>query len=612
MSSKLGEILVRENLISAQQLREALDYQRGSGGRLGSNLVKLGIVSDDVITAVLSRQYGVPSINLELFQIEESTVKLISQEVALKYSVLPISKVGATLTLAMADPTNVFAMDDIKFMTGLNIEPVIASEASIQAAVGKYYNATKQIDVFDLAGVGAGFEKIGAKSKNGNGSNGNGVRGQERLIESDLSVSLEHFKFGEAETGDFEVVNDNEEIDLAELARASEDAPVVRLVNVLLVDSLRRGASDIHVEPYEQDFRIRFRIDGVLYDVMHPPMKMRDPLISRLKIMAKLDISEKRLPQDGRIKIKVKIDNRSRELDFRVSTLPTLFGEKVVLRLLDKDKLMLDMTKLGFEQKSLEIFKRNISKPYGMVLVTGPTGSGKTNTLYSALQALNTTETNIMTAEDPVEFNLPGINQVQMKEQIGLNFAAALRSFLRQDPNIVLVGEIRDFETAEIAIKAALTGHLVLSTLHTNDAPSTISRMVNMGIEPFLVATSVNIIQAQRLIRRICSECKEEVQVPVEGLIEIGFSAEEAPSIKSYKGRGCQICNGTGYKGRVGLYEVMEITDELRELIIIGASAIELRKRAMELGMITLRESGLYKLREGMTTIEEVVKETVL
>ncbi len=341
-------------------------------------------------------------------------------------------------------------------------------------------------------------------------------------------------------------------------------------------------------------------------------MKMRDALLSRLKIMAKLDISEKRLPQDGRIKIKVKIDNRSRELDFRVSTLPTLFGEKIVLRLLDKEKLMLDMTKLGFEQKSLEIFQRNISKPYGMVLVTGPTGSGKTNTLYSALQSLNTPETNIMTAEDPVEFNLLGINQVQMKEQIGLNFAAALRSFLRQDPNIVLVGEIRDFETAEIAIKAALTGHMVLSTLHTNDAPSTISRMVNMGIEPFLVATSVNIIQAQRLIRRICKDCKTEAQVPVEALIETGFSPEEAKTIKVYKGKGCQTCNGTGYKGRVGLYEVMEVTDELRELIIIGASAIELRKKAVELGMITLRESGLYKLREGITTIEEVVKETVL
>lgn len=607
MSAKLGEILVRENLISSQQLREALEYQRTNGGRLGSNLIKLGIISDDVITAVLSRQYGVPSINLELFQIEEETVKLIPHEVALKYTVLPISKVGATLTLAMADPTNVFAMDDIKFMTGLNVEPVIASEASLQTSITKYYSSSKAIEV--VMNGQDDFAKISAKLS----KNGNGAKTSERLVDSDLNVSLDKFKFDAANAAEeFEVVEENEEIDLAQLAQASEDAPVVRLVNVLLVDSLRRGASDIHVEPYEKDFRIRFRIDGILYDVMHPPMKMRDALLSRLKIMSKLDISEKRLPQDGRIKIKVKIDNRSRELDFRVSTLPTLFGEKIVLRLLDKDKLMLDMTKLGFEPQSLELFQRNISKPYGMVLVTGPTGSGKTNTLYSALQALNTSETNIMTAEDPVEFNLPGINQVQMKEQIGLNFAAALRSFLRQDPNIVLVGEIRDFETAEIAIKAALTGHLVLSTLHTNDAPSTISRMVNMGIEPFLVATSVNLIQAQRLIRRICKDCKEEIHVPVEGLVEIGFSEEEAAEIQCFKGKGCQVCNGTGYKGRVGLYEVMEITDDLRELIIIGASAIELRKRAMELGMITLRESGLCKLREGITTIEEVVKETVL
>lgn len=623
MSAKLGEILVRENLISSQQLREALEYQRTSGGRLGSNLVKLGIISDDVITAVLSRQYGVPSINLELFQIEDATIKLISHDVALKYSVLPISKVGAILTLAMADPTNVFAMDDIKFMTGLNVEPVIASEASLQIAIGKYYSSSNAIEIFDFASVNE-FEKVGVNgsnngngaSKNGmskNGASKNGVAVDERLVESDLNVSLDRFEFADHDVdGGFELVEDNDEIDLALLAKASEDAPVVRLVNVLLVDSLRRGASDIHVEPYEKDFRIRFRIDGVLYDVMHPPMKMRDALISRLKIMSKLDISEKRLPQDGRIKIKVKIDNRSRELDFRVSTLPTLFGEKVVLRLLDKDKLMLDMTKLGFEPESLEIFQRNISKPYGMVLVTGPTGSGKTNTLYSALQALNTSETNIMTAEDPVEFNLPGINQVQMKEQIGLNFAAALRSFLRQDPNIVLVGEIRDFETAEIAIKAALTGHLVLSTLHTNDAPSTISRMVNMGIEPFLVATSVNIIQAQRLIRLICSNCKEEQKLPVEAFTEIGFSPEEAETMKAYKGKGCATCNGTGYKGRIGLYEVMEVTDELRELIIIGASAIELRKKAIELGMITLRGSGLCKLRDGKTTIEEVVKETVL
>ncbi len=612
MSAKLGEILVRENLINPQQLREALEYQRQSGGKLGSNLVKLGFISDDVITAVLSRQYGVPSINLELFQIEMETIELISQEVALKYTVLPISKVGSTLTLAMADPTNVFAMDDIKFMTGLNVEPVIASETSVQIAIGKYYSNSKSIEV---AGVGLAdaFERIGAKtSRNGNG-NGNGLKGDTKLEHGDLNVSLDRFQFNKGDTDeDFEVVEENEEIDLATLAKASEDAPVVRLVNVLLVDSLRRGASDIHIEPYEKDFRIRFRIDGVLYDVMHPPMRMRDALLSRLKIMAKLDISEKRLPQDGRIKIKVKIDSRSRELDFRVSSLPTLFGEKIVLRLLDKEKLMLDMTKLGFEEKSLEIFHRNISKPYGMVLVTGPTGSGKTNTLYSALQTLNTPETNIMTAEDPVEFNLPGINQVQMKEQIGLNFAAALRSFLRQDPNIVLVGEIRDFETAEIAIKAALTGHLVLSTLHTNDAPSTVSRLVNMGIEPFLVATSVNIIQAQRLIRRICGECKEEANIPIEALIETGFSPEESETLKLYRGKGCEKCNGTGYKGRVGLYEVMEITDELRELIIIGASAIELRRKAIELGMITLRESGLYKLREGITTIEEVVKETVI
>ena len=617
MSAKLGEILVRENLITSQQLRETLEYQRANGGRLGSNLVKLGHVSDDVVTAVLSRQYGVPSINLDLFQIEKDVIKLISEEVALKYVVLPISKVGATLTMAMADPTNVFAMDDIKFMTGLNVEPVIASETSIQLAIAKYYSGSSEIDIFDAA-FAVEAEKISA-SNGKNGSNGKGKKGSngfaavgERLNDSDLDVSLDRFEFGSHEGEDFEVVEENDEIDLAALARASEDAPVVRLVNVLMVDSLRRGASDILVEPYERDFRIRFRIDGVLYDVMHPPMKIRDPLISRLKIMAKLDISEKRLPQDGRIKIKVKIDNRSRELDFRVSTLPTLFGEKVVLRLLDKDKLMLDMTKLGFEQASLDKFKRAIANPYGMVLVTGPTGSGKTNTLYSALQALNTSETNIMTAEDPVEFNLQGINQVQMKEQIGLNFAAALRSFLRQDPNIVLVGEIRDFETAEIAIKAALTGHLVLSTLHTNDAPSTVSRLVNMGIEPFLVATSVNIIQAQRLIRRICVGCKEEVQFPPEGLVEIGFSKDEAAALKVYKGKGCATCNNTGYKGRVGLYEVMEVTDELRELIIIGASAMELRKKAIELGMITLRESGLYKIREGITTIEEVVKETVL
>jgi type IV pilus assembly protein PilB len=599
MSAKLGEILVRENLISPQHLREALDYQREHGGRLGYNLVKLGLVSDDMITAVLSRQYGIPSVNLELFQIDEQVLRLIPQEVAQKYSVLPLSRVGASLTLAMVDPTNVFAMDDIKFMTGLNVEPVVVAEASIQHAIAKYYGTSREIELASVTVDDAVLDTVSARRSNGGG-----------ITHADL-VSLDTIDFDTDRTEDVEVVEDNEEIDLSTLSRISEDAPVVRLVNVLLVDALRRGASDIHIEPYEKELRIRFRIDGVLYDVMRPPLKMRDALISRVKIMAKLDISEKRLPQDGRIKIKVKVDARSRELDFRVSTLPTLFGEKVVLRLLDKENLMLDMTKLGFEPESLVKFQRNISKPYGMVLVTGPTGSGKTNTLYSALQSLNTIQTNIMTAEDPVEFNLMGINQVQMKEQIGLNFAAALRSFLRQDPNIVLVGEIRDFETAEIAIKAALTGHLVLSTLHTNDAPSTISRLMNMGIEPFLVATSVNLIQAQRLIRRVCKNCKKEQPTPTEALVEIGFSPDEAQTLKTYRGKGCATCNDTGYKGRVGLYETMEVTDEIRELILIGASSLELRKKAIDDGMITLRESGLHKIRNGVTTIEEVLRETV-
>jgi len=596
MSAKLGEILVRENLLSPQQLREALDYQRTNGGRLGLNLVKLGLISDDMITAVLSRQYGVPSVNLDLFNIEESVIRLITREVADKYSVLPLSRVGATLTLAMVDPTNVFAMDDIKFMTGLNIEPVVVSEANVQEAIDTYYSQSREIEL-----VGAASSTVTVQNGNGNGS-----------FTDSVHYTLDKLDFDDEAAQGLEVIDDNDEIDVSNLARMSEDAPVVRLVNVLMVDSLRRGASDIHIEPYEKDLRIRFRIDGVLYDVMHPPLRMRDALISRIKIMSKLDISEKRLPQDGRIKIKLKADgNRARELDFRVSTLPTLFGEKVVLRLLDKERLMLDMTRLGFEPESLVKFQRNIARPYGMVLVTGPTGSGKTNTLYSALQSLNTPETNIMTAEDPVEFNLAGINQVQMKEQIGLNFAAALRSFLRQDPNIVLVGEIRDFETAEIAIKAALTGHLVLSTLHTNDAPSTISRLMNMGIEPFLVATSVNLIQAQRLIRRVCADCKVEQAMPPEALAEVGFSPEEATQLKTYRGTGCQTCNNTGYKGRIGLYEVMEITDDIRELILVGASALELRKRAVEDGMITLRGSGLRKIRDGVTTIEEVVRETV-
>jgi type IV pilus assembly protein PilB len=579
MSAKLGETLLKDNLITPQQLKEALDYQRINGGRLASTLVKLGMLSDEEVTAVLSRQYGVPSVNLDLFEVDPAAVALVPQETGERYSVLPLSRVGATLTLAMVDPTNVFAIDDIKFMTGLSVEPVVVSETAFQFAIKKYYGTSREMELA-------------------------------KVMEDLVAESTSMPSFGE-EFDQVEIENAEEEIDLENLERMSEDAPVVKLVNVIMVDALRRGASDIHIEPYEKEFRVRFRMDGVLYNIMNPPMKMRDALTSRMKIMARLDIAEKRLPQDGRIKIRVRLDGRSRELDFRVSTLPTIFGEKLVLRLLDKENLRLDMTQLGFEEKSLEKFKRNITKPYGMVLVTGPTGSGKTSTLYSALQSLNTSETNIMTAEDPVEFNLQGINQVQMKESIGLNFATALRSFLRQDPNIILVGEIRDFETAEIAVKAALTGHMVLSTLHTNDAPSTISRLMNMGIEPFLVATSVNLIQAQRLIRRVCKDCKAEVHTPNEALIDVGFPASELKEIRTFKGAGCATCNGTGYKGRVGLYEVMEITEDLRELILVGASGLELRRKAIEEGMLTLRQSGLEKIRQGVTTIEEVVRETV-
>src|SRR5436305_8193381 len=416
----------------------------------------------------------------------------------------------------------------------------------------------------------------------------------------------------EESTSDLEVLEEEENLDLATLEEESEQAPVVKLVNLVLTDAIKRGASDIHIEPYEKEYRVRYRIDGILYEMMHPPLKLKEAITSRAKIMAKLGIAEKRLAQDGRIKIKTKISGKTKDLDYRVSVLPTLFGEKIVMRLLDKDKLMLDMTKLGFEAESLRKFEGAILKPYGMVLVTGPTGSGKTNTLYSALQRINTPEVNIMTAEDPVEFNLSGINQVQTREQIGLNFAAALRSFLRQDPNIILVGEIRDFETAEVAIKAAMTGHLVLSTLHTNDAPSSISRLMNMGIEPFLVASSVHLIAAQRLVRRVCSNCKEPNPLPPAALLQAGFSQEDAGAVTPFKGAGCDRCNLTGYRGRVGLYEVMEISEDLRELILVGASGLELRQKAVQNGMMTLRGSGLQKIRDGMTTLDEVVRETVL
>jgi type IV pilus assembly protein PilB len=571
MAVKLGEMLIKAGLLTPARLNEALEYQKQNGGKLGLNLVKLGFVKDEELTRILSQQYGVPSIHLPKVEVDDTVVKLIPSEVAQKYLIMPVQRSGSTLTIAMVDPTNVFAMDDIKFMTGYNVEPVVASEVSIKEAIDRYYGSIHALEL--------------------------------KKVMDEMAHEEEQ---------NLELLDEDEEVDLAKLEASTEEAPVVRLVNLILTDSIKRGASDIHIEPYEKDFRVRFRIDGVLYEIMQPPMKLRDAITSRLKIMAKLDISEKRLPQDGRIKIKMKLQGKNKEMDYRVSVLPTLFGEKIVLRLLDKENLMLDMTRLGFEQESLGRFEKAIFKPYGMVLVTGPTGSGKTNTLYSSISRVNTPETNIMTAEDPVEFNLHGINQVQVKEQIGLNFAAALRSFLRQDPNIILVGEIRDFETAEIAVKAALTGHLVLSTLHTNDAPSTVSRLMNMGIEPYLVATSVHLICAQRLVRRVCKECKEVMSMPPQALMDIGFSAEDAKSVAVYKGRGCTTCNNTGYKGRVGLYEVLEITDGIREMVLTGASAIELKNRAIEEGMITLRGSGLRKLKAAQTTVEEVVRETVL
>jgi type IV pilus assembly protein PilB len=591
MAVRIGELLLKEKRISAEQLQDALTYQRQNGGKLGANLVKLGYIQDDEITALLSKQYGVPSISLHQFEIDPAVIKLVPAETARKYQIVPLSRSGATLTIAMTDPTNVFAMDDVKFMTGYNVEPVVASETGVAESIDKYYGTAPVAPPVVRGAAGAAVAPVST--------------------ESALEMAAKALEEMPADIGDVEVMEDLEEISAEALTRQGEEAPVIKLVNVILMSAISKGASDIHIEPYEKEYRVRYRIDGILYNVMAPSLKMRDAITSRVKIMAKLDIAEKRLPQDGRIKIRFNDQGATKDIDFRVSCLPTLFGEKIVMRLLDKGKLMLDMTKLGFEPESLRKLETQIQKPWGMVLVTGPTGSGKTNTLYSSISRINTPETNIMTAEDPVEFNLPGVNQVQVRENIGLNFAAALRSFLRQDPNIILVGEIRDFETAEIAVKAALTGHLVLSTLHTNDAPSTINRLMNMGIEPFLVASSLNLVCAQRLVRRVCAKCKEPEDLPPTALEQIGFSAEDAQAVKPYRGKGCDKCNGTGYKGRVGLYEVMEITDELRELVLVGASALELRRKAIEEGMITLRGSGLRKIKDGVTSVEEVLRETV-
>lgn len=562
MNERIGELLVKENLLSSEQLLKAREEAATKGQRLGAQITALGFMDEEELTEFVAKQYGVPSINLDDFEIEPEVLALIPEDVANKHSVVPVNRAGSTLILATADPSNIFALDDIKFLTGYNIQPVVASEDAIRQAIETYY-AEPEEDLLD--DVMAGFDDEG-----------------------------------------IDFVSGEDEEDADSLAREAEDAPVVKLVNLILTDAIKKNASDIHIEPYEKSFRVRYRIDGVLYEVMKPPLKLKNALTSRIKIMSELDIAERRLPQDGRIKLKM---GKGREMDFRVSVLPTLFGEKIVLRLLDKSNLQLDMTKLGFEEPQLADFKDSIHQPFGMVLVTGPTGSGKTTTLYSALSELNQTSENLSTAEDPVEFNLGGINQVQMHEDIGLNFAAALRSFLRQDPDIIMVGEIRDFETAEISVKAALTGHMVLSTLHTNDAPSTINRLLNMGIEPFLVSSAVNCIVAQRLARRICSECvTDDPEVDMEQVKDAGLSDEEVKAYRAKKGAGCANCSDTGFKGRVAIYEVMVMTDSLKEFVLNGASGAEIKREAIRGGMVTLRRSALNKMLEGVTTISEVFR----
>ncbi|MCP5046548.1 MAG: type IV-A pilus assembly ATPase PilB [bacterium] len=560
--------MLDDTRISQEQLQNALEVQKKEPGKLGSILIRLGYVTEEDIAQALSKQFGYPSINLSKFDIDEKVLELIKPEMARKHVVMPVHRIGSILTLAMSDPSNLFVQEEIRFSTNLRIQAVIAPESSIIESIDKYYGSSTGIEA----------QKF-----------------------------LEEIELGDFDESSIELVDEEE--DYGYEGESDEDAPAIKLVNLIFQDSVTKGVSDIHFEPYEKVFRVRFRIDGVLHEYMTPPMNLKNKVLSRLKLIAGIDIAERRLPQDGRIRTKLSVDGKTKAVDMRVSSLPTIHGEKIVIRLLDKDNLMLDLSKLGFEPLSLQRFERNIIEPWGIVLVTGPTGSGKTNTLYSAISQLNSDDVNIITAENPVEFNLFGINQVNIKEAIGLTFPASLRSFLRQDPNIILVGEIRDFETADIAIKAALTGHMVLSTLHTNDAPSTIARLINMGIEPFLVSSSVRLVVAQRLIRRLCG-CKKPSKAPVQTLIDIGFAPDEAKGVKVYEPNGCEKCSSTGYKGRVGLFEVMEIDEELREQIMIGASTAELRHKAKEKGMLTLRMSGIEKIKQGMTSIDEVLRES--
>jgi type IV pilus assembly protein PilB len=558
---RLGEILLREGLVTRDQLAQALAEQKNSKHRLGYVLVKLGLVQELEITKVLARQYRMPAVDLTRFEVDPKIIKLVPAEMATKSIVLPLKREGRTLTVAMADPTDLGLLEDLKFITRFDLFPVIAGEYTLRNLIEKHYESADQ---------------------------------QLQILIKDMEASGE----------DVEVV-EQEEDELATQAQI-DDAPVVKLINGLLTDAVRRGASDIHIEPFEHEIRVRYRIDGALLEIMKPPLKMKAALTSRVKILSQLNIAERRVPQDGRLKLKM----GTRVIDFRVSTLPVLFGEKIVLRILDKGNLTLDLTKFGFEAKAERDLMKAILNPYGMVLVTGPTGSGKTTTLYSALSRINTPEVNIMTAEDPVEYNLMGINQVLVRTEIGLSFAAALKAFLRQDPNIIMIGEIRDLETGGIAIKAALTGHLVLSTLHTNDAPSTITRMIDMGIEAFNVASAVNLVVAQRLVRRICKDCKAEGKYTDVELGALGTNLDSLRTIKFMKGTGCETCSGTGYKGRAGLYEVMALSPELRRMILRGASVADIQQQAVVDGMLTLRMDGMKKIERGVTTLEEVVKET--
>lgn len=562
MTSRIGELLIQKECLNRAQLEQAELLASQNGGLINAAIVKLSIMEENDLISLLSEEFSLPSVDLEDADLNQEALDLIPHSIALKFFVLPLEVESNVLTVAMVDPTNIAAINDIRFISGMNVSIKLATENQIRNHIEKWYEGDVSYDeIFD----------------------------------------------GMEDDTDVEVMSSEEDVDISALEKATEDAPVVKLVNAILMDAIKKGSSDIHIEPYEKSFRVRFRIDGVLYEIMKPPLKLKNAIISRLKIMADLDIAERRLPQDGRIKLKL---GQKREMDFRVSVLPGLFGEKVVLRLLDKGNLQADMMKLGFSNLQLSHFMEAINKPFGMVLVTGPTGSGKTTTLYSALAELNKATVNISTAEDPVEFNLFGINQVQMHEEIGLNFAAALRSFLRQDPDIIMVGEIRDYETAEIAIKASLTGHLVLSTLHTNDAPSTINRLLNMGVEPFLVASSINIVVAQRLARKICDNCKEEIEIPSDVLISLGIPAVEVSNTKVFTGKGCKRCSNTGYRGRIALYECMPVTETLKEYILNGASAAEIKRQAIEEGMASLRMSGIAYLKEGVTTIEEVLRVT--